>query len=121
MNLTPRTSKKSLIEFTSLAKEHFLHTVTQSCALGVKLSLSGGGCAGFSYNWQLIMDPTEIDHRDSVEQFDGWAFWLDHASELYLINSVVDKKFGISGSMIEVKSPLALSNCGCGESVSFTV
>ena len=112
---------KDPVTFTGSALEHFKQVAGSANALGVRLSLSGGGCAGFSYKWELIKSPSQIDASDYSHAYDGWTFWLDKTSELYLIGSVVDKKVDIAGSVIDIKSPLASSSCGCGESISFSV
>ena len=115
------TSRADLINFTDIARDHFKKFTTDSSALGVRLSLAGGGCAGFSYKWDLIKTPSEIESTDYTKAFEGWTFWLDKTSEMYLIGSTVDKKVDISGSVIDIQSPLAASSCGCGESISFKV
>jgi iron-sulfur cluster assembly accessory protein len=121
MQVETITPSKDVVQFTAVAQEHFKDVVKSANALGVRLSLSGGGCAGFSYKWQLIKTPSEIDHTDYSKHYDGWMFWLDKTSEMYLIGSVIDKKIDIAGSVIDIQSPLAASSCGCGESVSFSV
>lgn len=113
--------QEELITFTPSAQLHFADVVKSENALGVRLTLTGGGCAGFSYHWELVKSPSEIDMTEYGHAYDGWMFWLDKTSELYLTGSVVDKKTGISGSMIDIWSPLAASSCGCGESISFKV
>lgn len=115
------TSRADLINFTELATEHFKQITAGANALGVRLSLGGGGCAGFSYKWDLIKSPSEIESSDYSKSYEGWTFWLDKTSEMYLIGSTVDKKVDIAGSVIEIQSPLAASSCGCGESISFSV
>lgn len=115
------TSRADLISFTESAKEHFATIVKSNNSLGVRLSLTGGGCAGFSYKWEVIQTPSEIDNTDYSASFDGWTFWLDKTSEMYLIGSTVDKKIDITGSVIDITSPLAASSCGCGESIGFKI
>jgi iron-sulfur cluster assembly accessory protein len=121
MEIEKHKSNKELIIFTESANEHFKQVTVSANALGVRLALGGGGCAGFSYKWELVRTPSEIDTSDYSRAYDGWTFWLDKTSELYLIGSTVDKKVDISGSVIDIQSPLAASSCGCGESVSFKV
>lgn len=112
---------KEVINFTESSLEHFRQVTDTANALGVRLSLTGGGCAGFSYKWDLVNTPSEIDPTDYSKAYDGWTFWLDKTSELYLIGSTIDKKVGIAGSVIDIQSPMAASSCGCGESISFKV
>jgi iron-sulfur cluster assembly protein len=112
---------KDVITFTESAQEHFKQVAGSANALGVRLSLRGGGCAGFSYKWEVVKSPSEIDASDYSKAFDGWTFWLDKTSELYLIGSTVNKKVDITGSVIEIEAPLSSSSCGCGESINFSV
>lgn len=112
---------KEIIIFTPAAENHFRQATGSANALGVRLSLTGGGCAGFSYKWDLVKTSSQIDSDDYSKSYDEWTFWLDRTSELYLIGSIVDKKVDIAGSVIEIRAPLASSSCGCGESISFSV
>lgn len=112
---------KDAITFTEAAQEHFAAVVKSENALGIRLSLTGGGCAGFSYKWELVKTPSEIDMTEYTRSYDGWVFWLDKTSEMYLVGSTVDKKNSIAGNTIEIASPLAASSCGCGESISFKI
>lgn len=118
---TYNPTSKEAITFTGAAQEHFAAVVKTENALGVRLSLTGGGCAGFSYKWDLINTPSEIDPSDYSRAYAGWTFWLDKTSELYLVGSTVDKKTSIAGNTIEISAPLASSSCGCGESISFKI
>jgi len=121
MTIEKYVPTKDPISFTESAQEHFKQVAGSANALGVRLALSGGGCAGFSYKWELIKTPSQIDPSDYSKAYEGWTFWLDKTSELYLIGSTVDKKVDIAGSVIDIQSPLASSSCGCGESISFSV
>lgn len=114
-------NSKEIITFTESAHEHFRQVTESVNALGVRLALTGGGCAGFSYKWDLVKTPSEIDSTDYTKSYDGWTFWLDLSSELYLIGSTINKKVDITGSVIEIRAPLASSSCGCGESINFSV
>tara|TARA_B100000282_G_C31730807_1_gene490842 strand:- start:169 stop:534 length:366 start_codon:yes stop_codon:yes gene_type:complete len=112
---------KDLITITEGAKSHFKKTVQDANAIGVRLSLTGGGCAGFSYQWDLVNDISDIKLQEYNLKFEDWQFWLDTISKEYLVGSIVDLKTGVAGSYIDIESPLASSKCGCGESVTFTI
>jgi iron-sulfur cluster assembly accessory protein len=112
---------KDRIQFTESALEHFRNVSVFNNALGVRLSLAGGGCAGFSYKWDLVKNTEELVEDDFPQEYTDWTFWLDRPSELYLIGSTVNKKVDIIGSVIEIKAPLASSSCGCGESINFNL
>jgi len=111
----------SLITLTDKAQEHFAKVATDNEALGIRLRLGGGGCAGFQYEWDIVKDMGDIKLQEFSLPFTEWTFWLDSASQQYLAGSIIDKKAGITGEYIDISSPLASSACGCGESVSFTL
>jgi iron-sulfur cluster assembly protein len=114
-------SDEKVITITPAAQEHFAQIVKDNNALGVRLRLQGGGCAGFSYEWDLVTDITEIKLQEYTEQFEEWQFWLDDVSQVFLEGSVIDKKRTIAGNYIDIYSPKAESSCGCGESISFAL
>ena len=109
-------SKEELITITQDAQEHFKEVTEDSNIHGIRLKLTGGGCAGFSYEWETVKDSSSIRLDEFTIAFDSWSFYLDNLSKPYLVGSTVDKKTGISGNMIVITSPLADSTCGCGES-----
>tara|TARA_B100000902_G_scaffold177235_1_gene170773 strand:- start:122 stop:481 length:360 start_codon:yes stop_codon:yes gene_type:complete len=112
---------KELITITPGAQEHFKQVAADTEAHGIRLKLTGGGCAGFAYEWETVKSMNDVRLDEFTLSFDGWNFYLDNLSKPYLVGSTVDKKTSIAGSMIEISSPLASSTCGCGESVTFSI
>lgn len=112
---------QDLITLTESAQQHFLAQTKDADALGIKLSLTGGGCAGFMYDWKLVKDISDINLTDYSKEYNGWTFYLDTMSKQYLAGSTVELITGIAGQHIEIKAPLADSACGCGESVTFSI
>ena len=112
---------EELITLTESAQTHFLVQTEEADALGVKLRLTGGGCAGFMYEWVIVKDISDVNLTDWSKDFTGWTFYLDSMSKEYLVGSTVDLVKGVAGQYIEIKAPLADSACGCGESVTFSI
>lgn len=110
-----------LVTVTDSAQAHFLTQTEEAGALGVKLKLTGGGCAGFMYDWSLVNDIADINLTDYSKEYTGWTFWLDSMSKQYLAGSTIDLVTGVAGRHVEIKAPLADSACGCGESVTFKI
>lgn len=121
MEIKTFNPSQDFITLTESAQSHFLTQIEESGALGVKLRLTGGGCAGFMYDWQLVEDLSDINLTDYSKDFTGWTFWLDTMSKQYLAGSTIDLVTGVAGRHIEIKAPLADSSCGCGESVTFKI
>jgi len=84
------------------------------------LGLKGGGCAGFSYVWNL-KEENELDKKaDHVIIMDnGRKMAVDSSSIMFLVGTTLELKQDLMGTMLEVVNPSAASSCGCGESVNF--
>jgi iron-sulfur cluster insertion protein len=104
------------VEMTAAAQAHFANIANGKI---VKLSVEGGGCAGFQYAWRILDQADELYPNDEVAQYDAFSFAVDGASLMFLTGSQVNYLTDITGSHIEIVNPLASAGCGCGESVSF--
>ncbi len=81
----------------------------------LRLSVDGGGCAGFQYRFELADDRSS----DDVEVLtDGVGLIIDSVSLPLVEGCVVDFVEKLGGSSFEVKNPNASSSCGCGTSFS---
>lgn len=102
--------------------------VTDSCAArlaniaksggakkNLRVSVLGGGCSGFSYEFSLE-DGTEAD--DLVIEAGEAAVLIDPTSLPFLSGSVIDFKNELIGARFAVENPNATSSCGCGTSFS---
>lgn len=81
----------------------------------LRLSVEGGGCAGFQYRFGLADSRAEDDH---VTETDGVALVIDPVSLPFIEGSVVDYVEGLGGASFQVRNPNAASACGCGTSFS---
>ena len=81
----------------------------------LRLSVDGGGCAGFSYKFGLA-DGVEAD--DTVATTDGVQLVVDSVSLGLLDGSEVDFVEDLGGAAFKVLNPNAASGCGCGSSFS---
>ncbi|PJI37797.1 iron-sulfur cluster insertion protein ErpA [Ferrovibrio sp.] len=82
-------------------------------ALGLRISVSGGGCSGFQYSFTLDADETP---DDVVISRDGARLLVDTVSLEYLRGSELDFVEDLSGAGFRISNPLATSSCGCGNS-----
>jgi iron-sulfur cluster assembly protein len=106
------------ITLTEAAQEYFTEYVKENDGIGVRLGLTGGGCAGFAYDWQLINEYFGNQEK-YVQEFDKFVFILDEMAHDLLVGSTIDlEEKGIS-KVIVVNSPKQASACGCGESITF--
>jgi iron-sulfur cluster insertion protein len=81
----------------------------------LRLSIDGGGCAGFQYQFGLA-DEIAADDVSAVQ--DGVTLVVDPVSLDLVRGSVVDFVESLGGSAFQVTNPNAASGCGCGTSFS---
>jgi iron-sulfur cluster assembly accessory protein len=80
----------------------------------LRLSVDGGGCAGFSYRFAL----GEAEEGDTVTTIDGVDLVVDAVSLDLVAGSQVDYVEDLGGASFKVTNPNAASGCGCGSSFS---
>jgi iron-sulfur cluster assembly accessory protein len=81
----------------------------------LRLAVDGGGCAGFTYSFELADAP---DAEDTVAETDGVKLVVDPASLDLVRGSSVDFVEDLGGASFKVTNPNAQSGCGCGSSFS---
>lgn len=110
----------TLVNLTENAKTYLSTFAENNNSFGIKLSLKGGGCSGFKYDWSLVDNDTQINSDDTVIDYSNFKFIVDAESAPYISGSTVDfVSNGVLGSELVVQSPKASGSCGCGESVFF--
>ena len=82
-------------------------------AIGVRVGVKSGGCAGMSY----VMEYTkELNPNDEVIEEKGVKVFVDSAAIMYLLGTEMDyKKEELSSSFV-FNNPNETERCGCGES-----
>ncbi len=81
----------------------------------LRLSVEGGGCAGFQYRFGL---ETQIAPEDLTTETGGVKLVVDPVSLDLLEGSEVDFVESLGGASFQVRNPNAASGCGCGTSFS---
>ena len=82
-------------------------------AVGVRVGVKSGGCAGMSYVMEYAK---EINPNDEIIEDKGVKLFVDPGAIMYLLGTEMDyKKEELSSSFI-FKNPNETERCGCGES-----
>jgi iron-sulfur cluster assembly accessory protein len=81
----------------------------------LRLAVDGGGCAGFTYKFELA---DGVDADDEVAATDGVKLVVDPVSLDLVRGSAVDFVEDLGGAAFKVLNPQAQSGCGCGSSFS---
>ena len=104
----------SLILTSSAAKRVAFIAKKQGRPAVLRLSVDGGGCAGFSYRFAL----GEPEEGDALAETDGVTLVVDPVSLDLVDGSQVDYVEDLGGAAFKVINPNAASGCGCGSSFS---
>ena len=82
----------------------------------VRLSVKGGGCAGFEYVMSYCSDSIP---GDEIIDYGPITFYIDEASKPYLDGAQLDYvKTGINEQFV-FNNPNETGSCGCGVSAYF--
>jgi iron-sulfur cluster assembly accessory protein len=81
----------------------------------LRLAVDGGGCAGFTYTFELADEAVD---GDAVAETDGVKLVVDPVSLDLVRGSAVDFVEDLGGAAFRVTNPNAQSGCGCGSSFS---
>jgi iron-sulfur cluster insertion protein len=100
---------------TSAAKRVAWIAARQDKPAILRLAVDGGGCAGFTYRFELAPD---ADSDDEIVETDGVKLVVDPMSLELVKGSAVDFVEDLGGAAFRVTNPNAQSGCGCGSSFS---
>ena len=81
----------------------------------LRLAVDVGGCAGFSYRFELA---ESREDGDTSAETDGVTLLVDAVSLDLVRGSAVDFVEDLGGASFKVTNPNAASGCGCGSSFS---
>jgi iron-sulfur cluster assembly protein len=83
-------------------------------AVGIRVGVKKGGCAGMEYTVDLVTQP---DPRDDHIEFDGADVYVAPEATLFLLGTQMGFEVTKLRSGFTFTNPHQSSACGCGESV----
>ncbi|MFC4624251.1 Fe-S cluster assembly scaffold SufA [Daeguia caeni] len=83
-------------------------------ALGIRVGVKKGGCAGMEYTIDLV---TEAKPGDDVIEKDGAKVFVAPEATLFLLGTQMDFEVTTLRTGFVFNNPNQTSACGCGESV----
>ncbi|MBZ9655609.1 Fe-S cluster assembly scaffold SufA [Phyllobacterium lublinensis] len=90
---------------------------TRENALGIRVGIKKGGCAGMEYMIDLV---TEAKAGDDLVERDGAKVFVAPEAVLYLLGTEMDFEVTTLRTGFVFNNPNQTSACGCGESVELT-
>ncbi len=115
--MTDTTETPLPIQFTEKAALRVKELIAEeeNMALKLRVYVTGGGCAGFSYGFTF---DEKVNDGDTVIERNEVSLVVDPMSLQYLVGGTVDFTSGLEGSRFLVTNPNATTTCGCGSSFS---
>lgn len=84
-------------------------------ALGIRVGVKKGGCAGMEYTMTWT---DSVGKFDEVVEHDGARVIVDPQAVLYLLGTEMDYKTDKLSAQFVFNNPNQTGACGCGESVN---
>lgn len=111
----PRVSEPQITLTENAATRVAWIAERQSKPAVLRLSVDGGGCAGFTYKFELADQP---QGDDAIAETKGVKLVVDPVSLELVKGASVDFVEDLGGAQFRVTNPNAQSGCGCGSSFS---
>ena len=109
----------TIIEVTDEAIAKILEKQRKEKFSGIRLGITGGGCAGFEY----VFDRTNsAPSQEDVElDYGKFRILINKMSVPYLVGMTLDfQKEGLN-ELFKFINPKEQSSCGCGVSINFDI
>lgn len=106
----------SILTFSDQAKTRLKEIMSSDeykNALGLRISVKSGGCAGMTYDMNYVEELVDGDEKIEVE---GVNVFIDPKAIMYLLGTEMDYKVDKFTSSFVFNNPNETERCGCGES-----
>ena len=103
------------IEITENAQTHIAELLKNDDSKFFRITVQGGGCAGFQYKFEF--DNSKKEH-DIIIETSKVNVLIDDISLNLIKGSKIDYVNELIGSSFKISNPQASSSCGCGTSFS---
>ncbi|MCI5054161.1 MAG: iron-sulfur cluster assembly accessory protein [Pelagibacteraceae bacterium] len=106
----------SILTFSDQAKtrlKEIMSSEEYKNALGLRISVKSGGCAGMTYDMNYVEQLVDGDEKIEVE---GVNVFIDPKAIMYLLGTEMDYKVDKFTSSFVFNNPNETERCGCGES-----
>lgn len=103
------------IEITESAAKRVNQLIKQNeqNMVALRVSVDGGGCSGFMYQYSLI---EQVDDNDFILNMHGVKVAIDQMSQPFLNGCRIEFIEELGSSFFQITNPNASAKCGCGNS-----
>ncbi len=103
------------IEVTKSAQNHINKILISENSQFFRITVLGGGCAGFQYKFDFS---EKANDEDILFSYENAKILIDKTSLELIKGSKIDYVKELIGSSFKISNPQASSSCGCGTSFS---
>lgn len=107
---------KAAVTLTPRAVRQITRLMEREGAVGLRLGVKKGGCAGMEYTMELAR---EVGPHDEVVEQEGARVLIAPMAQMFLIGTEIDYEVTLLSSGFRFRNPNVVEACGCGESVKF--
>lgn len=104
------------VTITPAAERQIARLMAGKNALGLRIGLKKGGCAGMEYTMELAQSPQPDE--EVVEQGEARVM-ISPMAQMFLFGTRIDYETGLLESGFKFHNPNVTDSCGCGESIRF--
>jgi iron-sulfur cluster assembly protein len=110
-------AKFPIMTLTDAAADRVRTLMAGHDAVGLRVGVKNGGCAGMSYTLDYVR---EIGPYDEAVEDKGVKVIIDPKALMFLFGTQMDFQADKLGSGFTFNNPNQTGACGCGESVALT-
>lgn len=109
-------TNQAQVTITDRAAAHIVDVLShEPTGSMLRVSVSGGGCSGFQYNFTF---DTKRNDDDLLLCHAGAPVLIDAISLPYMAGAEIDFTDDLIGQSFQIRNPNASASCGCGTSFS---
>lgn len=103
------------VQLTDRAARRIARIIAREPAgTSLRVSVSGGGCSGFQYEYDLVQETPAQD--DLVLEKGDARVLIDAMSLEFMGGAEIDYTDDLIGQSFQIKNPNVVASCGCGTS-----
>jgi iron-sulfur cluster assembly protein len=110
------TPGKPAVTLTPRAVKQVTRLMSRDDAIGLRVGVKKGGCAGMEYTMDYVR---EVEPHDEVVEQDGARVIIAPMAQMFLFGTEIDYETSLLESGFRFRNPNVAEACGCGESIKF--
>jgi iron-sulfur cluster assembly protein len=107
---------KPPVTLTPSAVRQIAGLMEKNGAIGLRVGVRKGGCAGMEYTMEVAASANPMD--EVVEQ-DGARVMIAPMAQMFLFGTEIDYETSLLSAGFRFNNPNVAEACGCGESIRF--